>query len=270
MDTLDGEVHSEELKKAFGWTSPHRSQVLCYQLVELGKKYSELQQQGQVTSAMTTMAQAVPQIYALLQENIGTDDFISGVVAMQNRKVIWIDLTHGFELAQRVAVESSLSLKPILHTVSDDMIPFIPLLKQLGVKDTFSSTDLVTVLRTIQREQTKEGLDEATVSRCVAILSHLKEDDSLLASDRGSVPVPCAEVELGSGSVLLPGRQLCFDDAPWLAVSCTVPHICLNLAIWCVGRRLPAQAKPMAAAHLWCLFILQCTTNSRSTLDPRL
>ena len=210
---LDGQVQDQSLTRVFGWHKPVNLYALVTQLGALGALDSSSEM-----SYRQTMALAVPTLYRSIDTALASpapdaaDDGASeaALEALREQPCIWVG--SGFVRPAVTALVSPLSLQPHLYVVSADLQSFGSLLRRLGVRDRFGSSQLVRLLEDLAFRHASAPLDSASLEMVLSVVQQL-------ASPQHQ-PLPPTQIYLpDTACAMVVAHELLFDDTPWLSDS---------------------------------------------------
>ncbi|KAL2612990.1 hypothetical protein R1flu_024682 [Riccia fluitans] len=208
MRILDGECRSSVLSTKLGWASDLSGSVLAAQLLELGKNHLVVEDRalGQA------LAIAVPRIYTLLNNLLGTEEMEIVKAVLEGSRWVWVG--DGFASVQEVAFSGPLHLAPYLRVIPADLAAFKELLVELGVRETLTSTEFALVLVNMAKDKGGAPIEGRQLSAAIWLVQHLADLHMQI-----STFVPDAS------AILTPASELVYNDAPWLSSSETSPIV---------------------------------------------
>lgn len=203
MRILDGECRSLVLASKLGWASRPSGRCLAAQLLELGKNHVVVEDQG-LGQALAT---AVPRIYVLLNEMLGSDEMEIVKAVLEGSRWVWVG--DGFASVREVAFSGPLHLTPYLRVIPADLVPFKELLVELGVRETLTPNEFALILSNMANDKQGAPLDSWQLNAAVWLVQHLA--DLHFNGQEVTVYVP------DENSILVPASKLVYNDAPWLS-----------------------------------------------------
>ncbi|XP_022102271.1 sacsin-like [Acanthaster planci] len=146
----------EDLLSAFAWKKPDpNDRAECQRVICHLKNISDTHQPGQETH---TVSDSVSVIYQFLGE--ASDPTVAEIFETHlNRSHPWVWHGSGFTTPDKIALSTgslSISLIPYLHIVPEDMQKYSIFLSKGGVQQTFSVTELCSVLLSVQAKHQPE------------------------------------------------------------------------------------------------------------------
>ena len=263
---LDGEVHSEVMRRLLGWATPPNLFVLAAQLGALsaqklpapatakaqdgsaaegdaGEEGAHEQDAPDGESAFRkSMALAVPTLYRAMDSQLddaarsGDDDASGFLEQLHEQPCVWVG--GEFAAPRATAFNSPLNLAPHLHAVPADLRCFSTLLRKLGVRERFEASQYLDVLEQLARRSAGSALEAAPLQMVLAIAQQLASPEH--------APLPQRTIHLPDVTGLLTAaHELMYDDAPWLAEGDAAPS----------GSSSAAGAPPLSGipspAHQW-------------------
>lgn len=231
MRILDGECHSSSLHSNLGWLSRPNVSVLAAQLIELSRGFAlaKADDNGTVTQndpeaetvqpsagISATLSKEIPSIYKLLQEYVGSQDMM--ILTSMLEGIQWVWVGDGFVSPKELAFDSPAHFYPYLHIVPSEIAEYRILLTTLGVRETFGAQDYADVLQRIAQDVKGGALSQEKVTFCLRVLEALGEMLPSQASTASKQLLGLVLVPDSSG-ILVPAKDLVYNDAPWLAKS---------------------------------------------------
>ncbi|XP_074588626.1 LOW QUALITY PROTEIN: uncharacterized protein LOC141844465 [Curcuma longa] len=199
---LDGECSSSALSSSLGWSSPPSGSVIAAQLLELGKNNEIVKDQ----MLRKELALAMPKIYSLLTNLIGSDEIDIVKAILEGCRWIWVG--DGFATADEVVLNGNLHLSPYIRIIPVDLAVFKELFLELGIKEFLNPVDYANILFRIASRKKCLPLDGQELRTIMLLVQHLVEVHSQDLQVQIYLPdVSCR---------LLPSTDLVFNDAPWL------------------------------------------------------
>jgi sacsin len=200
---LDGEVKSVNLKSKLGWGNPPGANFLAGQLLELGRKYPQVEEEG----LTEVLRGAVLALYSALEGVVRSEEFEVVKASLEGASCVWV--SNGFVPARSIAFESPANFHPYLYAIPSELASYRRLLEALEVRERFAVRDYAQLLFRMARDSKGEPLPSEQLNVVFRVLDVLADDPGLV---RGT-------------SVLLPDKagRLCraddlvFNDAAWLA-----------------------------------------------------
>jgi sacsin len=132
---LDGEVKSVNLKNKLGWGDPPGANFLAGQLLELGRKYPQVEEEG----LREVLRGAVLALYSALKEVIGSEEFEVVKASLEGSSCVWMG--NGFVPTCSIAFESPANFHPYLYTIPSELASYRRLLEALEVCERFAARD---------------------------------------------------------------------------------------------------------------------------------
>jgi sacsin len=220
---VDGDVHSLELQKMFGWLDEVAIKDVSLQLRMLGKTFDKLRmsiEKSKSSAAEGTLtinalcqkvSSEVGRIYHILN-NVESEYEIDVMKSILHGSA-WLWMGNAFVSSDHVAFSSSINATPYLFTVPPDLACFKSLLTFFNVRNTFGSSDFCLVLNRMAEEQKgndiKEGWNEEKTELAVNLVQKISDDVLRLKDFEIFAPTTTGEMILAS--------RLVYDDAPWLS-----------------------------------------------------
>ena len=226
---VDGDIHSLELKKMFGWLDEVSIKDVSLQLRMLGKTFEKLQENIELrksnnqkenedaNNSITTntlcqkVSSEVGRIYHILN-NVDSEYEIDVMKSVLHGSK-WLWMGNAFVPSDHVAFTSSLNATPYLFTVPPDLACFKNLLTHFKVRNTFGSSDFCLVLNRMAEEQTNEDIGKKKNAQKIELAVNLvqKISDDVLRLQDFEIFAPTT-----TGTIVL-ANKLVYDDAPWLS-----------------------------------------------------
>ncbi|KAK7495374.1 hypothetical protein BaRGS_00013313 [Batillaria attramentaria] len=160
-----------------------------------------------------TLQAVLVAIYSFLDQCLGfspqTAVFISEHLA--SVECVWAE--NEFVLPRHVAFHSKFDCRPYLYKLEGNLEQYMRLFEKLGVKEKFSTTDGLDVLKCIHEEKAGSQLSEdevRLVGRVAQMVCEATQDDGD-SIDKSQVFLPDREC------FMCPVDGLCFDDTDWLS-----------------------------------------------------
>ncbi|KAJ4961747.1 hypothetical protein NE237_021657 [Protea cynaroides] len=202
MRILDGECSSTALSFSLGWSSPPAGSVISAQLLELGKN-NEL-----VTDQVLRqeLALAMPRIYSILTNMIGSDEMDIVKAVLEGCRWIWVG--DGFATSDEVVLNGPLHLAPYIRVIPVDLAVFRELFLELGIREVLKPTDYANILSRMAAQKADMPLDRQELGAAVLVVQHLAE----VRFHDQQVQIYLPDVS----SRLFPAANLVYNDAPWL------------------------------------------------------
>uniref|UniRef100_A0A7S3QAL4 Uncharacterized protein n=1 Tax=Chaetoceros debilis TaxID=122233 RepID=A0A7S3QAL4_9STRA len=221
---VDGDVHSSDIKKLFGWLNEVSVKDVGLQLRMLSSTFEkkQLQQNEAQTKSgdekevvkMSSLRQKysseIGRIYHIL--NSIESEYEMEVIQSILHQSPWLWMGDGFVSSDHVAYSSSINAHPYLFTVPPDLACYRNLLSAFNIRDTFGSSDYCLVLNRMAKD-TKSDKVHVWGARQVELAVNLVQkisDDVLRLKDLEIY----APTEDGQMEVV---NKLVYDDAPWLS-----------------------------------------------------
>ncbi|XP_029123505.1 uncharacterized protein [Elaeis guineensis] len=199
---LDGECSSSALSFSLGWSSPPSGSVIAAQLLELGKNNEIVTGQA----LRQELALAMPRIYSLLTNLIGSDEMDIVKAVLEGCRWIWVG--DGFATVNEVVLNGHLHLAPYIRVIPVDLAVFRELFLELGIKEFLNPTDYANILHRMAMRKGNTPLDVQELRMAALVVQHLAETQF----QDLHVQIYLPDVS----SRLLPSSDLVFNDAPWL------------------------------------------------------
>ena len=130
----------------------------------------------------------------------------------------WVWVGDGFVDPKQAAFVSPSHFQPYLHMVPSELSGNRSLLLALGVRESFDVMDFVYALKRVSMDMKGQSLSNELLDFVVRLLEAIDEflvSDKLILDENllRTILVPDAN------SVLVPAKDLVYNDAPWLAKS---------------------------------------------------
>ncbi|XP_024933308.3 uncharacterized protein LOC107406217 isoform X3 [Ziziphus jujuba] len=202
MRILDVECSSTALSYSLGWSSPPGGNVIAAQLLELGKNNEIVNDQV----LRQELAMAMPKIYSMLTNLIGSDEMDIVKAVLEGCRWIWVG--DGFATADEVVLDGPLHLAPYIRVIPIDLAVFKELFIVLGVREVLKSTDYADILFRMVTKKGSSPLNTQEIRAAILIVQHLAE----VQFHEQKVKIYLPDV---SGR-LFPASDLVYNDAPWL------------------------------------------------------
>ncbi|XP_008803352.1 sacsin [Phoenix dactylifera] len=199
---LDGECSSSALSFSLGWSSPPSGSVIAAQLLELGKNNEIVTDQA----LRQELALAMPKVYSLLTNLIGSDEMDIVKAVLEGCRWIWVG--DGFATVNEVVLNGHLHLVPYIRVIPVDLAVFRELFLELGIKEFLNPTDYTNILYRMAMRKGSTPLDVEELRMTALVVQHLAETQF----QDLQVQIYLPDVS----SRLLPSSDLVFNDAPWL------------------------------------------------------
>eukprot|EP01018_Ginkgo_biloba_P011710 Gb_03748 [translate_table: standard] len=203
MRILDGECRSNSLSLHLGWSSSPGGSIIAAQLLELGKNH-ELVVKQELRQAL---ALAMPRIYSVLTSMIGMDEMDIVKAVLEGSRWVWVG--DGFATVDEVVLNGPLHLAPYVRVIPVDLAVFRELFLELGIRESLSPTDFAMVLSKMATNKTGTPLELHELRAAILIVQYLADAD--LHEQQKACYIP------DSSSVLMPAKELVYNDAPWLS-----------------------------------------------------
>lgn len=199
---LDGECSSSKLSLCLGWSSPISGSVIAAQLLELGKN-NEI-----VTDQMLRqeLAIAMPKMYSLLTDMIGSDEMDIVKAVLEGSRWIWVG--DGFATVTEVVLNGHLHLAPYIRVIPVDLAVFKELFLELGVKEYLKPIDYANILSRMASRKGDSPLNGLELRTSIIAAQHLAEAQFQDFNTEIFLP--------DISSRLCPVTDLVYNDAPWL------------------------------------------------------
>ncbi|KAK6241558.1 hypothetical protein SCA6_006947 [Theobroma cacao] len=201
MRVLDGECSSTALSYNLGWLSPPGGSAIAAQLLELGKNNEIVNEQV----LRQELALAMPRIYSILVNMIGSDEMDIVKAVLEGCRWIWVG--DGFATSEEVVLDGPLHLAPYIRVIPTDLAVFKELFLELGVREFLKPADYANILGRMAARKGSSPLDAHEIGAAILIVQHLSGVQSV-----EQVKIYLPDV---SGR-LIPASDLVYNDAPWL------------------------------------------------------
>ncbi|XP_050232119.1 uncharacterized protein LOC126680894 [Mercurialis annua] len=212
MYILDVERVSKYLQQKLGWMDRPKVDVLSLQLSELSKSYNKLKCNSSMRLNLdTTLQKGIPALYSMLQEYIGTDEFIALKSALDGVSSVWIG--DDFVSPNLLAFDSPVKYTPYLYVVPSELSEFRDLLLEIGVRLSFDKQDYLHVLQRLHIDVKGDPLSSdqlGFVNRVLEAIADCCSDNTMSEASNTSLLMP------DSSGVLMVSRDLVYNDAPWM------------------------------------------------------
>ncbi|KAK9663814.1 hypothetical protein RND81_14G000300 [Saponaria officinalis] len=212
MQVLNADCNSTYVKYKLGWMDRLSVQVLSSQLVELSKSYDQLMLDSSFCSDFDAeFHKGIASIYAMMQEYIGTQDFM--ILKSVLDGVPWVWIGDGFVAPDALAFDSPVKYQPYLYVVPSELSSYRELLLALGVKLSFEVSDYYRVLQKLNTEIKGSALSDDQLSFVLCVLEAIADCYSDKLPEEGSnysLLIP------DDSGILMHGKDLIFNDAPWM------------------------------------------------------
>ncbi|KAK9106331.1 hypothetical protein Syun_022342 [Stephania yunnanensis] len=202
MRILDGECSSTSLSLNLGWLSPPGGSVIAAQLLELGKNNEITRDQV----LRQELAVAMPRIYSLLMDMVGTDEMEIVKAVLEGCRWIWVG--DGFATLNEVVLSGPLHLAPYLRVIPVDLAVFKELFMELGIREFLKPSDYADILCRMAGRKGSAPLDAQELRAAVLIVQYVAEAPFQDYKIQTYLP--------DTSCRLLPASTLVFNDAPWL------------------------------------------------------
>jgi len=121
--------------------------VVAHQLVEIAASFHNHSQpqdsEGRVNELRQTVTAVIPIIYQLLSSF--NEERQREEIRQALHDAQWVFVGDRFVQAEQVAFRSQVNATPYLYSVPPDLACFSPLLKTMGVRQAFGSSDFIQV-----------------------------------------------------------------------------------------------------------------------------
>lgn len=197
---LNGDVRSSVLLQAMGWDSPLPPACLAKQLAALGVAF------GQVvdTSTRQLLAEITPQLYRALAR-LPAEGLASVRKDLGDAPCIWIG--DGFAPVSNVALKGPLNLSSAgIYVIPLELAPFKDVLLALGIPSSFSATQYISILASMNANIPGKSLDDASLEQALGVAAALADM---------SIPAGAALYLPDERGMLRDVRELLYNDAPW-------------------------------------------------------
>lgn len=214
MRILDGECISSHIQLKLGWLKCPNVGVLAAQLIELSKAYgcTKSEPDGNRKEFLdAVLEREVLSLYSLLQEFVGTEDFVILQSLLEGIQWVWIG--DSFVSPKVLAFDSPAKFQPYLYVVPSELSGFRDLLTALGVRLMFSIMDYVQVLQHLNEDMKATPLSSEQLSFVLRVLEAVGDtlgEKASYETSEYSILVP------DTSGILKPVKGLVYNDAPWL------------------------------------------------------
>ncbi|KAL0905364.1 hypothetical protein M5K25_023777 [Dendrobium thyrsiflorum] len=199
---LDGECRSLALFSGLGWSSPPSGTVIAAQLLELGKNNEIVLDQ----ILRQELAIAMPKIYSLLTNLIGSDEMDIVKAILEGCRWIWVG--DGFSTVSEVVLHGQFHLAPYMRVIPVDLAVFRDLFLELGIPEYLKPADYANILCRMADKKGHTPLDAHELRAAVSMVQHLAE----IQFQHLDVKIYLPDFL----SRLIPATDLVYNDAPWL------------------------------------------------------
>ncbi|KAI0491374.1 hypothetical protein KFK09_025634 [Dendrobium nobile] len=199
---LDGECRSLALFSGLGWSSPPSGTVIAAQLLELGKNNEIVVDR----ILRQELAIAMPKIYSLLTNLIGSDEMDIVKAILEGCRWIWVG--DGFSTVSEVVLHGQFHLAPYMRVIPVDLAVFRDLFLELGIPEYLKPADYANILCRMADKKGCTPLDAHELRAAVSMAQHLAE----IQSQHLYVKIYLPDFL----SRLIPATDLVYNDAPWL------------------------------------------------------
>lgn len=230
---VDGDVHSLNLKRLFGWLDEISINDVTLQLRMLGQAFVRLRSEIEAGSECAVGARDEitdsnahtiqdPVTVNILCQKITAEvgriyHILNGVESEYEKDVMksvlhecpWLWMGDEFVSSDHIAFSSSINAAPYLFTVPPDLACFRNLLSIFQVRNTFGSSDYCLVLQRMAIEKTGKNLDSKQIDLAVSLVQKLSDDVLKLGGMEIYAPTARGAICLASDAV--------YDDAPWMS-----------------------------------------------------
>jgi hypothetical protein len=244
---IKADVRSSLLCSVLGWDRPVPGNAVAQQLITLSDSFHadtrKVEPQDHISSATTSATTddyggvhstiesrkqferyyfIVPQLYDALLQSMTSEPrpYVEiWMRALKSRAIIWIGSQ--FVESERVAFSglSSVDTEPYLYVVRAELLQYSPLLKELGVRDSFDVADIAGILRTLQVQAGASALSDAKLDMTVGLINilirlttvkaqTLRQKDENLSPDKVSVPAALDSSSDGSSRENVPEKDV--------------------------------------------------------------
>jgi sacsin len=215
---VDGDMHSNELRKMFGWLNDISIKDISLQLRMLSSTFESLRlaiesdNEGNESITMNSLCQTVSaevgRLYHIL--NSIESDYEIDVMKSVLHGSDWLWMGNAFVSSDHVAFTSSINATPYLHTVPPDVACFKNLLGYFNVRVKFGSSDYCHVLSRMAENQSNETkLSEDEIELAVTLVQKISDDILRLRDFEIYAPTLTGQMIIAC--------KLVYDDAPWLS-----------------------------------------------------
>ncbi|XP_020581520.1 sacsin isoform X2 [Phalaenopsis equestris] len=199
---LDGECRSFALSWSLGWYLPPSGNVIAAQLLELGKNNEIVVDQ----ILRQELAIAMPKLYSLLSNLIGSDEMDIVKVILEGCRWIWVG--DGFSTVSEVVLNGQFHLAPYIRVIPVDLAVFRDLFLELGVQECLKPVDYVNILCRMAGKKGCIPLDAQELRAAVSFAQQLAEIQFQSLYVKVYLP--------DLSSRLITATDLVYNDAPWL------------------------------------------------------
>ncbi|XVE66342.1 hypothetical protein DITRI_Ditri08aG0072500 [Diplodiscus trichospermus] len=201
MRILDGECSSTALSYSLGWLTPPGGSAIAAQLLELGKNNEIVDEQV----LRQELALAMPRIYSILMNMIGSDEMDIVKAVLEGCRWIWVG--DGFATSDEVVLDGPLHLAPYIRVIPMDLAVFKELFLELGIREFLKPSDYANILSRMAAKKGSFPLDAHEINAAILIVQHLSGGQF---HEQVKIYLP------DESGRLLPASDLVYSDAPWL------------------------------------------------------
>ncbi|KAK8493331.1 hypothetical protein V6N12_000543 [Hibiscus sabdariffa] len=200
MRILDGECSSTALSSNLGWLTPPGGSAIAAQLLELGKNNEIVNDQV----LRKELALAMPRIYSILMNMIGSDEMDIVKAVLEGCRWIWVG--DGFATSDEVVLDGPLHLTPYIRVIPMDLAVFKELFLELGIREFLKPFDYAHILGRMAARKGSSPLDADETRAAITIVQHLS---GVQFHEEVKIYLPDVSARL------LPASDLVYNDAPW-------------------------------------------------------
>ncbi|KAK8486465.1 hypothetical protein V6N11_045126 [Hibiscus sabdariffa] len=200
MRILDGECSSTALSSNLGWLTPPGGSAIAAQLLELGKNNEIVNDQV----LRKELALAMPRIYSILMNMIGSDEMDIVNAVLEGCRWIWVG--DGFATSDEVVLDGPLHLTPYIRVIPMDLAVFKELFLELGIREFLNPFDYAHILGRMAARKGSSPLDAEETRAAITIVQHLS---GVQFHEEVKIYLPDVSARL------LPASDLVYNDAPW-------------------------------------------------------
>ncbi|TYH39166.1 hypothetical protein ES332_D12G162000v1 [Gossypium tomentosum] len=200
MRILDGECSSTALSYNLGWLTPPWGSAIAAQLLELGKNNEIVNEQV----LRQELALAMPRIYSILMNMIGSDEMDIVKAVLEGCRWIWVG--DGFATSDEVVLDGPLHLTPYIRVIPMDLAVFKELFLELGIREFLKPSDYANILGRMAARKGSSPLDADEIRAAILIVQHLS---GVQFHEEVKIYLPDASARLH------PASNLVYNDAPW-------------------------------------------------------
>ena len=228
---VDGDVHSPDLRKLFGWMDDIAIKDVSLQLRMMSKTFdtikreieqnekvdgkedeskeddASLRKKAVLSDICQKYSSEVGRMYHILN-NIESE-YEMDVIQSVLHGSAWLWMGDGFVSSDHIAYSSSINAQPYLFTVPPDLACFRNLLSAFSIRHTFGSSDYCMVLSRMGQETEGRQLGVKEVELAVNLVQKISDDVLRLTDFEIFAPTQNGDIQAAG--------KLVYDDAPWLS-----------------------------------------------------